>query len=137
MLLSKNRISVVVKIAVLIWGVLTLIEGAGLEFFMRESDPFWNSETIFSNLVYLTLFFVTLLSFLSTWIASLVLLLSAVSSLGIWIWTNSFGHGVSWADPLLLDIALRPALGALVLFVLSRWVKDPPVTERLRSWIRK
>jgi hypothetical protein len=59
-LLSKNRISVVVKIAVLIWGVLTLIEGAGLEFFMRESDPFWNSETIFSNLVYATEFLINL-----------------------------------------------------------------------------
>lgn len=113
------------------------IKGAGFEFFIGQNDPYLHSEVMFSNLAYGTLFVATLLSFLSSWIASLILLLSAIASLAILVWTKTFGHGLSWADPFMWDIALGPALGSLVFFVLSRWVKDPPVMERLRLLIRK
>jgi hypothetical protein len=135
--LSKNGISVMVKIAALIWGGITLVKGAGFEFFIRESDPYKNSMSLFSILTYGTLIVAALLSFLSTRIASLLLLLSVIGSSAILIWTNTFGGGLSLADPFIWDIALRPALGLLVFFVLSRWVKDPPIASKLRSLIRK
>jgi hypothetical protein len=135
--LNKSGISLMVKIAVLIWGVDSLIKGAGYQFFIGENDPYGQSQVVFSDLVYGTLLVTALLSFLSTWIASLLLLLSAVVSSAILIWTNTFGHGLQLTDPFVLDIALRPALGSLVFFILSRWVKDPPIASKLRSLIRK
>jgi hypothetical protein len=135
--LNKGGISIVVKIAVLIWGGLTLVKGAGYEFFIRESDPYKTSMSLFSDLTYGTLIVAALLSFLSTWIASFLLLLAVIGSSAILIWTNTFGHGLPWADPFIWDIALRPALGSLVFFILSRWIKDPPIASRLRSLIRK
>lgn len=135
--LSKSGISVMVKIAVLIWGGVTLVKGAGYEFFIQENDPYKNGMSIFSILTYGTLIVAALLSFLSTSLASLLLLLSVIASSAILIWTNIFGHGLPWADPFIWDIALRPALGSLVFFILSRWVKDPPIASKLRSLIRK
>lgn len=135
--LSKNRISVIVRMALLIWGGLSLMRGAGLEFFISESDPYLHSAGAFIYLVYGALFWLTLLSFLSVWIASLLLLISVIASSAILIWTNAFGHGLPWAAPFIWDIALRPALGSLVLFILSRWVKEPPIVSKWRSVIRK
>ena len=135
--LNKSRISVMVKIAVLIWGGVILIKGAEYEFFIRENDPYATSTSIFSNLTYGTLFLAALLSFLSTRIASLLLLLSVIASSAILIWTNTFGHGLPWANPFIWDIARGPGLGSLVLFVVSRWVKDPPIADKLRSLVRK
>lgn len=137
MQMSKSRISVMVKIALLIWGGLSLVKGAGLEFFIRQSDPYLHSAGAFIVMAYGTLFWVTLLSFLSSWIASLLLLLSVVASSAILIWTNAFGHGLPLAGQFIWDIALRPGLGSLVLFVLSTWAKEPPIAGKLRSLIRK
>ena len=135
--ISKSQISIIVKIALLIWGGVLWIKGAGFQFFIRENDLYRDSEMIFSNLTYLTLFVATLLSFFSSWIASLLLFLSAIASLAILTWTNMFGHGMSWAGPFILDIARGPALGSLVFFLLSRWIKDPPLASKLRLLMRK
>ena len=133
--LTKSQIAVLVKIAVLIWGGISLVKGAGLEFFMSGTGK--EVAVTFCNLVYGTVLIAALLSFLSSWLAGFFLLSSTIASSAILIWTNTFGHGLSSAGPFILDIIFRPALGSLVFFLLSRWVKDIPVATKLRLLMRK
>ena len=114
---NKNPYALTVKISLLVWGIASFLQGAGLSFVVNGPDQY--RQTAFIELVYCSLFVGALISFLWSRIASVVLLGATLGALAILLWTRSFGHGASYAPPLLWAVAMRPALGALVLFLLS------------------
>lgn len=117
--IAKGHWVFVAKIVIMLWGVACLLQGAGLSFFVSGTDQY--RQTTFINLVYVSVFVASLVSLLSSRIASLLLLLSTVGALGLLFWTNSFGHGQASAGSLLLAIAVRPALASVLFFFLYRW----------------
>ena len=119
MQIAKNHFILIAKIMVMLWGVVSLLQGAGLSFFVSGADQY--RQTSFINLVYVSVFVASLVSLLSSRIASLLLFLSTLGALAILFWTNSFGHGLESTGSLLLAIAIRPALASVLFFFLSRW----------------
>ena len=117
--LAKSHLIMIAKIVIMLWGVVSLLQGAGLSFFVSGADQY--RQTSFINIVYVSVFVASLLSLLSSRIASLLLFLSTVSALAILFWTNFFGHGQESAGSLLSAIALRPALASVLFFFLSLW----------------
>jgi hypothetical protein len=115
--INKNPYALTVKVALVVWGIASLLQGAGLSFLVNGPDQY--RQTAFIELVYFSLFVGALISFLWSRIASVVLLGATLGALAILLWTRSFGHGASFAPSLLWAIAIRPALGALILFLLS------------------
>jgi hypothetical protein len=121
--INKNPYALTVKVALVVWGIASLLQGAGLSFFINGADQY--RQTAFIELAYDSLFVGALISFLWTRIASVLLLGATLAALAILLWTRSFGHGASFAPPLLWAIAIRPALGALILFALSFYEGRP------------
>jgi hypothetical protein len=121
--MNKNPYALTVKVALVVWGIASLLQGAGLSFFINGADQY--RQTAFIELAYDSLFVGALISFLWSRIASVLLLGATLAALAILLWTRSFGHGASFAPPLLWAIAIRPALGALVLFLLSFYEGRP------------
>jgi len=119
MQIAKNHFILIAKIMVMLWGVVSLLQGAGLSFFVSGADQY--RQTSFINLVYVSVFVASLVSLLSSRIASLLLFLSTLGALAILFWTNSFGHGLGSTGSLLLAIAIRPALASVLFFFLFRW----------------
>jgi hypothetical protein len=121
--IKNSHLSLIAKLALVVWGVVSLLQGAGLSFFIF--GPNQNTQAFFIDLVYMSVLAAGLLSFLSSRIASLLLCASAIAALAILFWTNSFGHGAGSANSLVFAVIIRPALASWLLFILSRWEKKP------------
>ena len=115
--MSKNPVTLVAKLLVVIWGIVGLLQGAALSFFISGADRY--SPIAFVELVYDSVFVAGLISFFSSRIASYVLFGATLVAIAILSWTRTFGHGAATAPSLLLAIAIRPALGTLVFFFIS------------------
>jgi hypothetical protein len=103
LIVNKNPHSLTVKVALVVWGIASLLQGAGLSFLVNGPDQY--RQTGFIELVYYSLFVGALISFLWSRIASVVLLGATLGALAILLWTRSFGQGASYAPPQLWAIA--------------------------------
>lgn len=117
-----NRYSLIVKMAIVLWGMESWLQGATLSFFVSGAHQ--NRATAFIELVYFSVLLGGLLSFISTRIAALCFSAATVAALSILLWTQTFGHGASDAPFFLLSIAVRPALMAVVLFFTYRYERQ-------------
>ena len=118
--INKNLFALAVKVVIVIWGILSVLQGAGLSFIISGPDGY--KQSAFIELVYGTVFIAGLISvLLSSRLAAFALCGATLSAIAILLWTRIFGHGASYAAPLVLAIAIRPALVALVLFFISRY----------------
>ncbi len=113
----KDPFALAVKIAIVVWDVDSFLQGVVLSFFVNGAHQ--HRQILFIELVYESVFVGGLISFLWSRIASIALCGATLGALAILLWTRSFGHGASYAPPLLWAIAVRPALASLVLFLLS------------------
>jgi hypothetical protein len=118
--LRSNRTNVILKLTLVAWGG-NLAQGAALSFFVSGAHQ--NRETSFIDLVYGSVLVGGLVSLLSSRVGSLLLFASAVAALAMLLWTNSSGLGLGPAGSLVLEVAVRPALGSLLLLILFRWEK--------------
>ena len=131
MSLNKNTFVLTAKLAIVAWGIASLLQGAALSFFVNGANQY--RQTAFIELVYDSVFIGGLVSLFWSLIASGALFVATLAALAILLWTRSFGHGASFAPPLLWAIAIRPALGALVLFLLSFYEGRPGKRVSLAS----
>jgi hypothetical protein len=99
-----------VRIFLVIWGIASFIQGAGLSFFVNGANQY--IQTTYINLVYVSVFIVSLMSFWSAKIAGLLSALSAAVALVILLTDASFQ---STLGPSLLEITIRPVLTSLIL----------------------
>jgi hypothetical protein len=118
-----------VKVAIISWGIVGLIDGATISFFVSGAHQY--RQTAFIELVYDSVFVAGFISLLSSRIAAFCLSAAALAALAILLWTRTFGHGPSYAPSLLLAIAIRPALIALVLFLTDRYERHQEVGAKL------
>ena len=116
-LLDKNLFVLVVKLALLFWGIENMLQGLGLSFFVYGNNQYM--QTSFIGLVYASVLLAVLVSFLSNRIAIVILCCSTVAALAILWRTKAFGLGVSTAESLVGTIAMRPILALGVLLLLS------------------
>jgi hypothetical protein len=112
----QKRLEIPILVALGLWGLMSSIQGAGLSLFV--SGPNRYTDTSFIELVYFGVIAGVLVSLISARLASLLLGLAAIIAVIILYRTDGFGHSLETAKPLLLAIALRPVLTALVLLTL-------------------
>jgi hypothetical protein len=122
--LNKNPYILAAKLAILVWGVISLMQGAGLSFFISGAHQ--DRQIAFIALVYDSVFVASLISLLSSRLAWLILFGAAVAAIAILFWTNFFGHGREYAPALVLSIATRPVLGSLLFFLIAHYEKRLP-----------
>jgi hypothetical protein len=125
--INKNRFALAVKVVIIIWGILSVLQGAGLSFIISGPDAY--KQSAFIELVYGTVFIAGLISvLLSSRIAAFVLCGATLAAIAI------IGHGVSYDPSLILDITIRPVLVALVLFFISRYERGSAERHASAPW---
>jgi hypothetical protein len=127
--LNKAPLIFAAKLAVILWGAISVWQGAALSFFVSGAHQY--RQTAFIELVYESVLVAGLVSLLSSRVAGFLLCGAVLASAALLFWTGTFGHGPASAPPLLLAIAIRPALGALVLLFISRY-EGPWIMEMSR-----
>jgi hypothetical protein len=112
----RTRLEIPILVALGLWGLMSSIQGAGLSLFV--SGPHQYTDTTFIELVYFSVITAVLVSLISSRLASILLGIAAIICIITLYETDGFGHGSATSRSLLLAIALRPLLAALVLLAL-------------------
>src|SRR5580698_4662835 len=101
--INKNLFALAIKVVIVIWGILNVLQGAGLSFIISGPDGY--KQSAFIELVYGTVFIAGLISvLLSSRLAAFALCGATFAATVILLWTGIFGHGASYAAPLVLAI---------------------------------
>ena len=119
--LSRNPFSLGAKLVLLIWGIVSLLQDAGLSFFVGGANQY--SQTGFIELVYDSVFVGALIGILSSRIASMLLGISTIAAFMMLYITHSFGHGSPTVWTEMIAIAIRPALASVILLTLAVYEK--------------
>jgi hypothetical protein len=114
--INLSKLETPLLIVLGVWGFVSAFQGAALSMFV--SGPHQDTVTFFIEIVYFGVLAGLLVSLLSARLASLLLIVAAITALVILYQTDGFGHGLSTAKPFLWAIAFRPVLVALLLLVL-------------------
>lgn len=112
----RTRLEAPILVALGVWGLMSIIQGAGLSMFV--SGPHQYMDTTFIELVYFSVIAGVLLSLISARLASLLLGAASITALVILYLTDGSGHGMATAKSFLWAIAFRPVLVALLLLAL-------------------
>ena len=115
MSLDKNPSRLTVKVLLLLWGILSMAQGAALGFFVSGSDDY--SDSYFIELVYCTVLVSALISFFSARTAALLSLAATAGSLTILFASSSLTSNPVIKKSLLLAVANRPFLAAVALIL--------------------
>jgi hypothetical protein len=118
---SLNRpATIAIKAALVIWGLINVLEGSSRSAFSSDSAPFAFLATPFVALVYGSVLIGGSFAFVSSRIVSYLLLAVSLASLGILLVArDGLGIALSFREAL-LAILLRPALACLILYAVSR-----------------
>lgn len=114
--LGKRIFTIAAKLAIAIWGVSNIIQGAALSFFIQND----NLAGIYVEVVYGSSIVAALISFVSTSVAILLLLAAILTSVGTLFLSKAWGFGTSDSYSFVEAIALRPGLSLVVLLVVGR-----------------
>jgi hypothetical protein len=114
----KKATLLLVKWLLVLWGILSALQGAGLSFFMNGET---SAEDTYLALTYSALMFLAGLSFLSSAIASVLSLLAFSAALWIVSATNGFGHPSGIKGSLIRAVVLRPGLGFVIFTFAAIW----------------
>ncbi len=121
-----------IKIAIVVWGLFSALQGAALDAMSNDGASSARLETGFVSLVYLSVLVGGLFSFVSSKlmavlfaVVTLIAVLLLFSTRAV---NDGFGLGKSNAA-LILAIAIRPAASSLALFIASYLEKSLPTDK--------
>jgi hypothetical protein len=132
--LEKKLAIIATKLALFVWGLISVFQGIRLDLVSDEHAPFAEFEELFIYLVYASVLFVGTFSFASSRATSFALGVIAVLAFGILIWTNSVPDALGLAlshMELVSAVVLRPAAASIILFIVSDFERRPE-RERVR-----
>jgi hypothetical protein len=124
MQLNNRVLIVVVKVLIVLWGIISQLQGAWLGMGIDSHSPSANWESAFYYLVYSSVLFIGAFSFVSSRVVSVLLLIVSIVAFGTLYWTRATGHGLDLIEGGEVAIVIRPALVSLLLYVVSRWEKS-------------
>jgi hypothetical protein len=113
----KNRwFEVSVLIALGLWGLVSVIQGAALGMFVSGPDQY--RATTFIELVYESVFGGVLIALFSPRLGAILTFAAALVAVIIVYQTGAFGHGSETAKSFFEAIVIRPGLATVLLGIL-------------------
>jgi len=108
------------KIAMIVWGFLSFVLGAGVSSFYLENDSLMSRVGVFIIVTYCSVLLSSLIALLSIRVAAALSALAALSAVALIVLSRQFGNPLNVPSYWLSDIAIRPGLAALVFCALAR-----------------
>jgi len=116
MSLKYRVLETVIFTGLIFWGLVSLIQGAGLSIFVGGEHQV--RDEIFIELLYCSVVVAALLGlFYPRVVAAIAMSLACLLIIMLFL-SNGFGHGNTTIKPLLWAIVFRPFLAGLLLFLL-------------------
>jgi hypothetical protein len=125
--MSALILGLLLRIWLLVWGVISVLQGASIENVINAQVAHASWAPVFIYVVYSSAFMGALLSIVSARIAGSTMIIVTVASLTMFFMTDAWHDGLRLGGSptgLLIAIALRPALAAVLLLALSRAEKS-------------
>lgn len=111
------RVSPFVKLVLLAWGMNLTLHGCALEFVVNGADQ--RTQSLFITLAYYSLFVGAGVGWWATRTGAVLLAAAALGAAAVLVSTRSFGAGFSFSDSFFVTVLTGPALGSIVLAILS------------------
>lgn len=116
MSLRKNLLEISVLTGLILWGAISLFQGAGLSLFVSGQHQM--RDELFIEVLYCSVIIISFVGLFRARVAAYMSILIATFLLITVFMTDGFAHGLIASEPLMWAIFWRPFLAGFLLFLL-------------------